>query len=70
MVGAGNEEDGGPGDGDFFTTFLFLPVFHDVTTEKTGGTLGINWGADNANDQGGQPGDRSVQFANVAIPLA
>ena len=36
--------------------------------QKTGGTLGITWGADNANDNGGQPGDRSVQFAAVADP--
>ncbi|ACI93156.1 vcbS [Afipia carboxidovorans OM5] len=66
VVGAGNEDNNGAGDADHVD--LNFPFIHDDTTEKATGSLGINWGADNANDNNGEPGDRSVQFVNVADP--
>jgi T1SS-143 domain-containing protein len=63
VVGAGNEDTGpNPEDADFRSGFLGLR-FNDRTTEKAEGTLGIDWGADDANPtSGGALGDRSVAF--------
>ncbi|MBN9403806.1 MAG: hypothetical protein J0I00_00110, partial [Burkholderiales bacterium] len=66
VAGAGNEDGTGAGDADHID--LTFPFVHDDTTAKTSGSLGIEWGADRANDGNGQPGDRSVQFAGIADP--
>ncbi|MGX9393321.1 T1SS-143 repeat domain-containing protein [Nitrobacteraceae bacterium UC4446_H13] len=69
VAGPGNEDFGGTNDADSGVTVFGLPVvLNDATTAKASGSLGINWGADNVNDHNGQPGDRSVQFVNVADP--
>ncbi|MFC0243784.1 T1SS-143 repeat domain-containing protein [Rhodopseudomonas telluris] len=64
VVGAGNEDGSGTGDGD---VTILGNVLVDNTTQTTGGTLAISWGADNANDGNGQPGDRSVAFTQAGI---
>jgi T1SS-143 domain-containing protein len=35
-----------------------------------GGSLNINWGADNGNDNNGQPGDRSVAFTSASVVVS
>ncbi|MBC2775940.1 hypothetical protein H6M51_24130, partial [Rhizobium sp. AQ_MP] len=60
VAGDGNEDRGGDGDRDRLVDL-------NRTTHKTGGTLAVFWGADNANDGNGQPGDRSVQFGPQAV---
>jgi T1SS-143 domain-containing protein len=35
-----------------------------------GGSLNISWGADNGNDNNGQPGDRSVAFTNASVVVS
>ncbi|MGP9811308.1 T1SS-143 repeat domain-containing protein [Rhodopseudomonas sp. NSM] len=67
VVGAGNEDTSGAADGDYWGSFFGIPYFVDVTTETAGGTLAISWGADSANDNNGQPGDRSVSFTAAGI---
>jgi T1SS-143 domain-containing protein len=67
VVGPGNEDTSGTGDGDYWASFFGFPYFSDNTTETTGGTLAISWGADSANDNNGQPGDRGVSFTAAGI---
>ncbi|WP_322517587.1 tandem-95 repeat protein [Rhodopseudomonas palustris] len=67
VVGPGNEDTSGAADGDYWGSFFGIPYFVDATTETTGGTLAIAWGADSANDNNGQPGDRSVSFTAAGI---
>ncbi|WP_080507775.1 tandem-95 repeat protein [Rhodopseudomonas palustris] len=67
VVGPGNEDTSGAADGDYWGSFFGIPYFVDATTETTGGTLAIAWGADNANDNNGQPGDRTVSFTAAGI---
>ncbi|QRM57315.1 VCBS domain-containing protein [Sinorhizobium sp. BG8] len=60
VIGAGNEDTGSDGD---YTSHFGLK-FHDVTTQTTGGSLAISWGADNADDESKTGlGNRSVAFA-------
>ena len=66
-LSGGNEDTSGQGDADHYGGFLNL-FFQDVTTRSTGGSLAVNWGADNHdNDTAGAAIDRSVQFTATGI---
>ncbi|MCZ7531628.1 MAG: hypothetical protein M5U31_15605, partial [Acidimicrobiia bacterium] len=53
-------EDGTPNpqDADFGISF-------NQTTQRATGTLAVAWGSDDANDNDGQPGDRSIAFVGT-----
>ncbi|TWF54972.1 beta strand repeat-containing protein [Neorhizobium alkalisoli] len=67
----GNEDTNGTGDADFRIPFIGTLV--DVIGKSSFGTLGISWGADNANPSAGGTGpsdgsivaDRSVVFSGI-----
>ena len=42
----------------------------DLEASVSGISLNIQWGADNANDGNGQPGDRSVAFTNNSVAVS
>lgn len=42
----------------------------DTLGKSATGSLAISWGADNGNDNNGQPGDRSVAFTNARVEVS
>ncbi|MBC2773520.1 tandem-95 repeat protein [Rhizobium sp. AQ_MP] len=65
VVGSGNEDTTANGQTPSDNIDADTNADPNVTTNVATGGLGISWGADNANDGNGQPGDRSVQFADT-----
>ena len=65
VVGSGNEDTTANGETPSDNIDADTNADPNVTTNVATGGLGISWGADNANDGNGQPGDRSVQFADT-----